>query len=193
MNETTSSRQADPASWLDEHGDALFRFALMRVHDQNAAEDLVQETFLSALGAYDRFEHRSSVRTWLIGILRNKIVDHFRRSGRVTAADEAAFEKKAVSDFFDETDHWRVPPGDWGTEPDLSTENREFWNTFERCVLKLPQTLVDAFCLRDLYDCQADEVCRVLDVSETNLSVRTYRARMLLRKCLEFNWFLPDR
>jgi RNA polymerase sigma-70 factor (ECF subfamily) len=192
MNEPSAASQADPASWLDEHGDALFRFARLRVRDQNIAEDLVQDTFLSALRAYESFQHRSSIRTWLIGILRNKIIDHFRKAGRAMSADETAFDKKAVDDFFDETDHWRVPPGDWGTEPNLSAENREFWNTFESCVLKLPRTLVDAFCLRDLYACEAEEVCRVLDVSESNLSVRTYRARMLLRKCLEFNWFLPD-
>ncbi|MHC4945232.1 MAG: RNA polymerase sigma factor, partial [Planctomycetota bacterium] len=78
----SDSLLSDPATWVDEHGDALYRFAITRLKDPEAAEEIVQETFLAALKAKDSFKGRSSERTWLIGILKNKVIDHFRKMSR---------------------------------------------------------------------------------------------------------------
>src|SRR5688500_10622854 len=76
------SQSPDPERWLDDHGDYLFKYAVFRLRDDIVAEDAVQETFLAALKAYENFEGRGSERTWLVGILKHKIIDHFRRVGR---------------------------------------------------------------------------------------------------------------
>src|SRR4030095_14284073 len=82
----------DPGVWVDEHGDYLFKYAMFRMRDQSAAEDAVQETFLAAIKAYGRFEGRGSERTWLVGILKHKITDHFRKSVREAPIGETADE-----------------------------------------------------------------------------------------------------
>ena len=96
----------DPQLWVDEHGDALYRYALSQLGDRSAAEDLVQETFLAALTARERFRGGSSARTWLISVLRHKLVDHWRRVGRrERLADPEALEVD-VPTAFDERGRW---------------------------------------------------------------------------------------
>ena len=73
----------DPVQWLDKYGDYLYRYALMRVRDSAIAEDILQETLLAALGASQNHAGLSSERTWLVGIMKHKVVDYFRRVGRM--------------------------------------------------------------------------------------------------------------
>ena len=73
---------SDPEQWLDQHGDALYAFALLRVQQPAVAEDLVQDTLLAAFSGRERFGGGAQERTWLIGILKHKIIDHLRKSGR---------------------------------------------------------------------------------------------------------------
>lgn len=86
MKPQASPATADPEHWLDAHGDALFRFALRRVQNESTAEDLVQETLLAAWSALERRSGESSERTWLVGILKHKIVDHSTRSASSRSA-----------------------------------------------------------------------------------------------------------
>ncbi len=175
----------DPEGWLDRHGDGLYRYALARLRDPDAAADLVQETFLEALRSRENFEGRSSERTWLIGILRHKVLDHLRRSGRERAApvgdpDEGPFDRQGF---------WRVGPARWGGDPAWALERREFWGVFGVCLAKLPSIHADAFLLRELEGLDAPEVCQLLGISPVNLWARLHRARLSLRDCLERNWF----
>ena len=107
----------DPSNWVEEHGDALFRFALLRVKDASIAEDLVQETFLSALKGIERFKGKSSLRTWLVGILKHKIIDHFRRnrpeiltSDLTTMENETEEERLERSAIRDRAKEWNAMP-----------------------------------------------------------------------------------
>lgn len=192
MQAATDSRPLDPETWVDEHGDYLFRYALARVHDPERAEDLVQETFLSALEGADRFRGRSSLRTWLVGILKHKIVDHIRRRSRERAASDVEAGAETVEDLYDERGHWKEGPGLWPQDPQAVLENKEFWAAFHHCMFELPSRLADAFTLRELEGLSGEEVCKVLDVTPTNLWVMMYRARMHLRRCLEMNWFRSE-
>src|SRR5499426_932035 len=97
---------ADCAAWLDDHGDYLFRYAIFRLRDRTAAEDVVQETFLAALKAHGKFAGRGSERTWLVGIMKHKIVDHFRRAGREIAIGEDSDEAPEHREFFERADKW---------------------------------------------------------------------------------------
>ncbi len=183
----------DPATWLDDHGDALFRYALLRLRDREKAEDAVQECLLAALAARERFEGQSSERTWLIGILKRKIVDAIRRSSRESPVEDPEAAQSAGEGFFDNRGFWRALPARWKGDPGQSIEDREFWDIFRRCIEKLPVRLADAFLLREMDQMKSDEVCQVLSITPTNLWAQLHRARLGLRRCLETHWFAGRR
>ncbi len=183
---------SDPSGWVDQHGDALFRYALLRVRSTELAEDLVQEALVAALAARHQFEGRSAERTWLVGILRNKIVDHVRRTAREQPADQDGATESAVADFFDPTGHWKSRPTKWAGDPSRVAEDQDFWRVFDECMGKLPGTLAHAFTLRELEELATEHICQVLSITPSNLWARLHRARMLLRRCLELNWFAPE-
>ncbi len=180
----------DPDLWVDQHGDFLFQFALARVGSREAAEDLVQDTFLAAYRAQKAFSGQSVERTWFIGILKHKIVDHFRTKGRERTASELGSSDEAWAGFFDQSGRWQVKPADWGEQPGAALERQEFWSVFRRCLSELPQRLAAAaFALREVDQLSPTEVCEVLNVTPGNLRVLLHRARMQLRRCLECRWF----
>jgi RNA polymerase sigma-70 factor (TIGR02943 family) len=179
----------DPETWVDQHGDSLFRFAVSRVQDPEIASDLVQETFLAALRIRDTYAGRSSVRTWLIAILKHKIADCLRKIGREQRFQEGWASEDGTQGMFDRRGRWRTPPLDWGSDPLRESERREFWEVLGRCLSKIPAHLVDAFLECELEGLSREAICRDLNVTPENLSVRLFRARLLLRRCLEMNWF----
>jgi RNA polymerase sigma-70 factor (ECF subfamily) len=190
MTRKETKVEHDPTTWVDEHGDALFRFALLRVKDATVAEDLVQETFLSALKGIDRFKGSSALRTWLVGILKHKIIDYFRK-GRpeVLSADLTAMENETDEERVDR-EHQRKPGQvEWRGTPSNLLDNKEFWKVFVACLDGLPDAHRRAFALREIDGMAGDEICKVLGITSTNLWVMLHRARGKLRSCLEANWF----
>ena len=183
------SRLLDSASWVDRHGDFLFRFALARLGNRAAAEDLVQETFLAALRGEKHFSGRSAERTWFVGILKHKIIDHLRRQGRELPASAVNCSGEMAEELFDKKGWWQVRPTKWPADPGEALERKEFWEAFHRCLENLPQRLATVFSLRELDELPTEEACEVLQVTPGNLGVLLYRARMGLRRCLEINWF----
>ena len=177
----------DPAQWVDRYGDALLQYACTRVGDRETAEDLVQETFLAAFKARRDFDHRAAFSTWLIAILRRKIIDHYRKVARAPAADDAEID--AVAPMFDKSGHWAVPPAKWGSAAINHAENSEFWEVVRRCLGDLPRHLAQAFELRELGLASVQEASEIAGVTPRNLSVRLHRSRLLLRDCLQSKWF----
>lgn len=191
---TSSYQLSDPSCWVHTYGDYLYGFALMRLRDEHAAQDAVQETLLAALQARHNFNGHSSERTWLTAILKFKIIDHLRRVIKQQPAEEALpYEQEQLftDDEHDHPAHWRsaTAPGDWGVTPVCELEQKEFWAAFQRCFDKLPPRLATLFALREFDEEPTDVVCKELAISETNLWVMLYRARMHLRRCLEQTWF----
>jgi len=183
----------DPTRWVDEHGDYLFHFALSRVRDMVLAEDLVQDARLAALRGAERYEGRSTERTWLAGILRNKLLDHFRKAGRETSFTDMEFYEDEERKSFDNPmfpDHWTAEAGpqEWGRIGE-SLDDEAFWETFHQCTRKLPEKVARVFLLREVDELETDEICASLQVTPNNLWVMLHRARMALRRCLEENWF----
>ncbi len=176
---------ADPSRWLDDHGDYLYRFALARVGDHTAAEDLVQETLLAALRSADRFGGRARERTWLTSILKNKLIDRFRRQGRLPALGEVGTADDWLNGLYDGNGHWKAAPGRWGSDPAELLQRREFWDAFERCLAALPERLRGVLSQRLLDDVPAQEVCRKFGISAPNLWTLLHRARMRLWHCLD--------
>lgn len=183
---------ADPADverWLTRHGDALYRFALLQVRNDDAARDLVQETLLAAWKGRAGYQGRATEKTWLTAILKNKIADHFRASAReVPLDDRADADAGEGDDDWAEDGHFAVPPAAW-RDPEGSLAQTQFWTVVERCLDALPAAQRSAFVLREVHGESTDAICKQLDVSASNLWVLLHRARFRLRACLEQRWF----
>ena len=180
---------SDPGRLLDEHGDYLFSFAMSRLRNVDAAEDAVQETLLAAIRTGNTFAGQSSVRTWLVGILKHKIIDYFRKSQRERAMSELSDEDDdLLNQSFDRVGHWASGVPDWKANPQKLLEDKQFMSALRDCLSKLPGRLADVFVLREMDGLDCDEVCRQLGITETNLYATLHRARFRLRKCIEINW-----
>jgi RNA polymerase sigma-70 factor (ECF subfamily) len=184
-------RGCDPSTWLGEHGDVLFRFAMARVRKREVAEDLVQDTFVAAVRAYDSFGNRSSVRSWLVGILRYKIIDYYRKRHREKPFSDLNFLRDEFSEKFDADGYWdhELGPKEWTPPSDEVMHREEFWQVLRDCMAKLPPRIADVFRLRVMDEFDGKEVCASLGISESNLWVMLHRARLALRECFERNWF----
>lgn len=191
MLHESEKERGGPETWLQDHGDVLYNHALLRVRKAEVAEDLVQETLLAAIRAYDKFEPRASVRSWLRGILNHKIIDHYRKLARETSLPDTNFLRDELAGKFTANGLWRHDqvPKEWRPASDEVAHRDEFWQTLEFCLMKLPQRIADAFMLREIDELATKDICRMLGISEGNLWVMLHRARMALRECLEMNWF----
>ena len=189
---------SDPERWVDEYGDYLFKFAFSRLRDATRAEDAVQETFLAALKGGKDFAGRSAEKSWLVGILKNKIYDYFRKASRETAFTDLDFYADEESDRFVADGlgqgHWihDRAPLDW-PKPGENLDNELFWKTYRDCTTKLPKNIATVFNLREVDGVESKEICDLLKISESNLWVMLHRARMALRRCLETNWFTKNK
>jgi RNA polymerase sigma-70 factor (ECF subfamily) len=169
----------------------LMRVARLQLRDPALAEDVVQDTLTAALMAQDGFTGKSSVKTWLTGILKHKIVDAIRRKQREPVAASALDEEADLEDFeglFKENGSWQTPPADWG-DPEQSLSRRQFFDIMELCLEKLPPATARVFMMREVMELESDEICKELTITANNLWVILYRARMSLRECLELHWF----
>ena len=175
-------------SWVDRYGETLFRFALVRVKDPVMAEDLVQETFLAALRGRDNFQGRSSLKSWLVAILKHKIVDHIRKSVKEKVLENFDSLADQVETTFDDRGKWKFRPQNWTVNPVKLYRQKEFMDILYRCLAQLRGRQAEVFMLREIDGLSTEEICKELNITATNSWVILYRARMGLRGCLEENW-----
>jgi RNA polymerase sigma-70 factor (ECF subfamily) len=168
------------------------RIAYLELRDRHAAEDCVQDALLAALKDVPNFAGRSSVKTWLVAILRNKIVDTLRQRARhvTEPLDDEAEVDEGDADF-DAHGRWAPRLASWG-DAEGSLERKEFLTALDLCLEGLPARQARAFMLREVFGLEADEICKTLGISSSNLWVSLYRARMALRGCLQSKWFASD-
>jgi RNA polymerase sigma-70 factor (ECF subfamily) len=184
----TTEHTLNPDLWNVEHRDALLRFALQRVKDYGAAEDLVQETFLSAWHGRHHFRGGCSERTWLTGILRNKVIDHYRRRARrpavlATDLESSESEGSGVLSWID-----RQPDPEDRHRPGAATERQEFMTDLECAIDRLPAKMGVAFRMRELQGRSTEEITRELKISKANLWVLIHRAKQTLGESLADQW-----
>lgn len=188
----TGIHAAHPHQWVALYADYLYTYALTRLNDEEQARDLVQETFLAALEKLERFEGKSTERTWLTAILKNKIIDVYRRksSGLAKRTDVLQAEQEQV-DFFDATDgHWNESyrPQLLGVEEKDPLLNKELTHILQLCMQKLPALWLAVFTMKHMEEESSEVICAELKVTPANFWVIIHRAKVNLRACLQKNW-----
>jgi len=179
---------------LERHRPHLMKFALLQLRDESAAEDAVQDALLAALQGKERFAGQSTVRTWLIGILKHKIIDHIRRRSREQPLESLPQEldPEGLPAYFQDDGHFLEPPHEW-EDPDRALVQRRFFDALERCLEALPKNSARAFTMREVMGTETGEICKEIGITPTNCWVLLHRARMSLRACLEKSWFQAAR
>lgn len=175
--------------WIQDHGDYLFGYAISRLAgDRELARDLVQETLLAAYKGLQRFDGRSSARTWLVSILRHKIADHFRHQIRTEQLRED-MQSDPTSEWFGSDGKWDAAPKAWKDNPEALHENADFRKVLRTCMGLLPEAQQEVFILREIDGGDSTSICNKLGISTSNFHVLMHRARMALRSCLQKHWF----
>lgn len=180
----------DATKWVDDYGDMLLRFATPRVNDREIAKDLVQETFLAAWRNYDNFKGDISEKNWLFTILKNKIIDHYRKAS--TRLTDSLPEGGVADPFFDDDGSWtkQTAPGNWSINQSNALEKKEFYGVLDSCRTKLKPVQSSVFTMKYLDGLDTEEICKALNITTANYWVIMHRAKLQLRSCIEKNWFL---
>jgi RNA polymerase sigma-70 factor (ECF subfamily) len=184
----TDKHTLNPEKWVPLHADYLFNYAISRINDHDTAKDMVQETFLAGLKAQNNFQGKASERTWLISILKRKIIDHYRKIN--SAKGKAEIKMNFYSDGEREGE-WieeRVPSS-WTSDIDKDIENEELSVVLDMCIGYLPDKYEVVFRLKTIQKFDTEEICKELNITASNLWVIIHRARTQLRRCMEDNWF----
>jgi len=167
----------------------MLRFADLQLRNKAQAEDAVQEALTAALLGKEKFASRASLRTWVLAILKNKIIDVLRHRVRESVVLNAETDED-LNGYFDERSHWaeETRPSEWATPPQ-AMENKRFWAVFEACLYRLPESAARVFTMREVLGFDTEEICSTLAITKSNCWVHLHRARLALRACLESNWF----
>ncbi|WP_445957723.1 sigma-70 family RNA polymerase sigma factor [Yeosuana sp.] len=178
----------NPNKWIDLYADYLFNYTISRVNDRDMAHDLVQDTFLAALKSMKNFKGEASERTWLISILKRKIIDYYRKINsnkgkaevRITYNDDSETEgnwlEERVADPFDKT-------------AEDTMQNTELGEAIFKCLAKLPEKQAEVFRMKTIEGLETEDICKELNITASNLWVMIHRARTAMAACLEKNWF----
>ena len=182
----------DPA-FLQDLRRQMTRFATLQLHDTALAEDAVQEALVGALKNAASFGGHAAIKTWVFGILKNKIADILRQRHRLVEASRLLREDEDEEDFsalFDQRVHWTADaqPAHW-MDPESAMGNRQFWTVFEACLEHLPGKQARIFMMREFVEMETREICDALGITVGNCNVMLHRARLRLRECLSGNWF----
>jgi len=181
----------DPERWVDDYGDYLYRYAFSRLRDSNAAEEDVQETFLAGIRFQDRFKAEGAERAWLLGILKRKLVDYVRQRNRYDRDGSYEDSHDPSEQMFDQNGNWKS--GTFGqVQPDDQVEASEVWDVVKGCLEHLPKGQADVFVLSVMEDMEADQICRELNITQSNLWVRLHRARLGLARCVGSKWLADE-
>ncbi len=190
------NQKLEPEKWIERYADILYSYAVARVSRQAIAEDLVQDTFLSAFKAKDSFLFNASEKTWLISILKRKIIDYYRKKS--TQNELTIFDSDTKDDFMNHffdtmgrsDGHWanKALPEKGNKSFETEVESKEFQTILQRCIEKLPVKWAAVFTLKNIDDLDSEEICKELEITPSNYWVIMHRAKLQLRECMELNW-----
>lgn len=188
LNNSMTVHQLHPKTWVDAYADYLFNYAIARINDEEIAKDLVQETFLAGLKSAKNYKGDAAERTWLIAILKRKVIDHYRKINSKKGKAEVRMGYSKQSDA----------EGDWleeqvadpfSTFENNAIENEELGMAIQECISKLPKKQSLVFTMKTIQGMDTEDICNELDINPSNLWVMIHRARTTLMACLNQNWF----
>ncbi len=187
MNLTTN--QHNVTAWVNEYSDILYGYVVQRVSDADTAKDLVQETFLAAWRNVEQYNGEASVKTWLFTILKNKMIDHYRKVATRQTHSLAASDQDNDSYYFDASGHWTKDtyPAAWGN---VRVESKEFYAILGQGIKTLKEMQAAVFTMKYFDDMESEEICKVLNITSSNYWVLIHRAKVQLRAYLEENWIV---
>lgn len=186
----TSNNKIDSELWVERYADQMYRFALLRVKDPDSAEEIVQATFLAAFKSRNSFAGQSSEKSWLFGVLKHKIMDHFRDLKKRQIFDLIQEDDPdPYEDAYDHKGNWKNPPRNWGINPEKAVENKQLFETLSQCVEELSDKFRRLFILKEIDGYDSKQICKELGIQPTNMWVMMHRARNQLKKCMEIHWF----
>lgn len=189
--EASESKDLGPNLWVQKYADYLYSYALIRINDNELARDLVQETFLAALESRGNFDRRSSEKTWLTAILKNKIFDVYRKKSTVLDKQSVSIDSLDADEFFEsDSGHWKEGryPAAFGIEEPVALENKEFDSILQSCINKLPPLWKSVFTMKHIDEESSETICAQLKLTTSNFWVINHRAKVSLRDCLQRNW-----
>lgn len=180
--------ESNPVTWVERFGDELFHYALTRLRDRNAAEEVVQETFLAGVRHLDQFRGEGTEEHWLKGILRRKIVDFVRRESRQDQQIENLRLTIRAELHFGNTEEDKETMIPLAADPPKFVDNRKLWVQLKACLEQIPQRQADVFVMRYLEGIDPSEIVDTLEISDANYWVLLHRARAKLAECLQRKW-----
>jgi RNA polymerase sigma-70 factor (ECF subfamily) len=189
---TPDDRTLEPHLWIDAYGDYLFRYANSRLRNANAAEEVVQDTFLNGIKYREQYSGAGTERAWLLGILKRKIIDFVRKRNRQAKVGQYEDDHDPTNQLFDAKGNWNKKSIPWSVAPDQRIESSELWKIVRDCLTHLPSGQADVFTLSVMEGMDSDEVCETLEITPSNMWVRMHRARLGLAKCVGGKWFEKD-
>ncbi|MCX7547902.1 sigma-70 family RNA polymerase sigma factor [Xanthomarina sp. F1114] len=178
----------NPNTWIDKYSDYLFNFTISRVNDREKAKDLVQDTFFAGLKSMKNFKGEASERTWLISILKRKIIDHYRKINSIKGQAEIRVEFNSDEDDDGSWLEKRVADPDYKTAED-NLVNDELGEAIYMCLSKLPKKQATVFRMKTIEGLETETICNDLNITPSNLWVIVHRARIAMAECMEKNWF----
>ena len=177
----------NPEKWVETYADYLYNYARFKLPSKEIAEDVVQETFLAAYQSFQNFKGRSSEKTWLVQILKRKIVDYYRQEAKNKEDNISSFRLPFYEDG-DFENHWieQRAPQNWDVDEKIQLD--EFNRILQICLSLLPPKHRLVFIMKVLDECESDEVCNEAEISSANLWTIMHRARLQIRECIEKKW-----
>lgn len=180
------SHQIDPTKWVDQYSDYLFNYTIARVNDRDMAQDLISETFLAGLKSMKNFKGEASERTWLISILKRKIIDHYRKSNSKKGQAEVHINYKDEESEGDWLEERVADPFDKTAED--SIQNEELGEAIFGCLGKLPEKQANIFKMKTIDNIDTEVICNEFGITSSNFWVIIHRARTAMAECMEKNW-----
>ncbi|MCB0445668.1 MAG: sigma-70 family RNA polymerase sigma factor [Gelidibacter sp.] len=177
----------NPNQWIDLYSDYLFNYTITRVNNRDIAKDLVQDTFFAGLKSMKNFKGEASERTWLISILKRKIIDYYRKINSNKGKAEVRMSYSSDENEGDWLEERVADPFDKTAEDTLI--NSELGDAIYDCLSKLPQKQASVFKMKTIEGLETETICNELNITASNLWVIVHRARQAMAECMEKNWF----
>ncbi|NND15157.1 MAG: sigma-70 family RNA polymerase sigma factor [Eudoraea sp.] len=181
------AHQLNPNSWVDLYADYLFNFAIARVNDEELAKDLVQETFFAGLNSAKNFKGTASERTWLVAILKRKVIDHYRKINSKKGKAEVRMSYRQEEGEGSWLEEQIADPLSRSENDQI--ENEELGLAIHECISKLPAKQAKVFTMKTINGMSTEDICNELSINPSNLWVLVFRARTALMGCLNEKWF----